>query len=351
MLKGVCVGTGYFSPFHYEAWRRLSDVEIVGICDLDIEKAQQLTADFFTAPPQYNSDFKALLAATQPDFVDIITPPNTHLDLVKTAVDAGVKAIICQKPLAPNLEEAEQIVAYTAAKNVRLMVHENFRFQPWHQEIKKLIVEQVIGNQLFSLHWRMRMGDGWQSDAYIARQPYFRTMPRLLIYETGIHWIDVCRFLFGEVDNVFSKHYKRNADIAGEDAGLVLLEHTEGVLSTLDMSRFNEPNYPNPRLTFGEILIDGNGGSIRLYADGKITIQKLGEDERVHFYPFENKNFAGDCVFYTQKHFIDSVLHQKSFDTEGSVYLKNMILQEAVYQSAQEKKEKQFLFLTLLDKE
>ena len=70
-----------------------------------------------------------------------------------------------------------------------------------------------------------------------------------------------------------------------------------------------------------------------------------------YIYPFENKNFAGDCVFYTQKHFIDSVLHQKSFDTEGSVYLKNMILQEAVYQSAQEKKEKQFLFLTLLDKE
>lgn len=344
MLKGVCVGTGYFSQFHYEAWSRLSDAEIVGICDLDIDKAKHVTADFFknsppsrnnrdVVPPQYNSNFKALLAETLPDFVDIITPPNTHFDLVKTAVEAGVKAIMCQKPLAPTLEEAEQIVAYAAAKNVRLMVHENFRFQPWHQEIKKLLTAQAIGNQLFSLYWRMRMGDGWQSDAYLARQPYFRTMPRLLIYETGIHCIDVCRFLFGEIDTVFSKLYKRNAEIAGEDAGIVLLEHTEGAISTLDMSRYNEPNYPNPRLTFGEILIEGNGGSLRLYADGRITIQTLGEAEGEHQYTFENKNFAGDCVFFTQKHFVDCLLNEKPFDTEGSVYLKNMVVQEAIYKT------------------
>jgi D-apiose dehydrogenase len=103
------------------------------------------------------------------------------------------------------------------------------------------------------------------------------------------------------------------------------------------MSRFNEPNYPNSRLTFGEILIEGNGGSLRLYADGKITIQKLGEAETVHPYPFDNKNFAGDCVFYTQQHFIECILQKKPFDTEGGLYLKNLKVQEAVYQSQLEK--------------
>jgi D-apiose dehydrogenase len=347
-LKGVCIGTGYFSQFHYEAWSRISEVEIVGICDLDIEKAKQTTAQYFknTPPqfrqnrdfvPQYSNDFKALLSKTQPDFVDIITPPNTHFELIKTAIAAGVKNIICQKPLAPTFQEAKKLVNYAEKKGVRLMVHENFRFQPWHQEIKRLIREGVIGNQIFSLHWRMRMGDGWQSDAYLARQPYFRTMPRLLIYETGIHFIDVCRFLCGEVESVFSKLYKRNKEIAGEDAGLVILEHQNNSVSTLDMSRFNEPNYPNSRLTFGEILIEGNGGSLRLYADGRITIQKLGEAETAHPYPFDNKNFAGDCVFYTQQHFIECIFQKKPFDTEGGLYLKNLKIQEAVYQSANEK--------------
>jgi predicted dehydrogenase len=345
-LKGVCIGTGYFSQFHYEAWSRLSEVEIVGICDLDLEKAKQLTQPFFkNTPPQYNFDFGVLLSETKPDFVDIITPPNTHFDLIKMAVKSGVKNIICQKPLAPSFKEAKQIVTYVEKHKIRFMVHENFRFQPFHQEIKKLLDAQTIGNQIFSLHWRMRMGDGWQTDAYLARQPYFRTMPRLLIYETGIHFIDVCRFWFGEVENVFSKLYKRNQGIVGEDAGLVLLEHTPdksgqvaGVLSTLDMSRYNEPNYDNPRLTFGEITIDGNGGTIRLYSDGKITIQKLGEAETSHSYPFDNKNFAGDCVYFTQKHFIDCILSKKTFDTEGGVYLKNIAVQEAVYQSSKKHK-------------
>jgi D-apiose dehydrogenase len=332
MLKGVCIGTGYFSQFHYEAWSRMPEVEIAGICDLDLDKAEQGTMPFFKGrPPQYSTDFTALLQTIKPDFVDIITPPDTHSDLIKIAVGQGVKNIICQKPLAPTYEAAKDIVAFTQAHNVRFMVHENFRFQPFHQEIKRLLAAQIIGNQIFSLHWRMRMGDGWQEDAYLARQPYFRTMPRLLIYETGIHCIDVCRFWFGEVDTVFSRLYKRNPDIAGEDTGIVLLEHSGGTISTLDMSRYNEPNYDNPRLTFGELTIDGNKGSIRLYGDGRITIQPLGEAEQQHPYALEIKNFAGDCVYFTQKHFIDCLLQKTPFDTEGSDYLKNIEVQEAIY--------------------
>ena len=337
-LKGICIGTGYFSQFHYEAWSRISAVEIVGICDLDLEKAKQRTMPFFKNTPQYSNDFQSLLRDVKPDFVDIITPPITHFDLIKTAVKQGVKNIICQKPLALSFKEAKAIVAYAQKHKVRFMVHENFRFQPFHQEIKKLLQAQIIGNQIFSLHWRMRMGDGWQSDAYLARQPYFRTMPQLLIYETGIHFIDVCRFWFGEVDTVFAKLYKRHKDIVGEDAGIVLLEHTEGVITTLDMSRYNEPNYDNPRLTFGELTIDGNKGTIRLCGDGRITIQKLGETEQPHSYPLDIKNFAGDCVYFTQKHFTNCLLSEKSFDTEGGIYLKNIAVQEAVYQSSKKHK-------------
>jgi D-apiose dehydrogenase len=335
-LKGVCIGTGYFSQFHYEAWSRLSAVQIVGICDLDVDKARDWTLPFFqNTPPQYNADFRQLLAATQPDFVDIITPPNTHFDLVKTAVDSGIKNIICQKPLAPSFAEAKKMVAYAEKRGVRLMVHENFRFQPFYRELKRLMTEGVIGDTIFSIAHKMRMGDGWQTDAYMARQPYFRTMPRLLIYETGIHFIDVLRFLVGDIASVYARLRKLNPDIAGEDCGQIMMEHSGGVVSTLDMNRYNEPNYDNPRLTFGEMTIEGNGGTMRLYGDGRITIQKLGAVETPHFYHFDIKNFAGDCVFFTQKHFIESLLQKTPFDTEGGDYLKNLVVQEAIYQSAQ----------------
>jgi predicted dehydrogenase len=277
-----------------------------------------------------------MLDKEQPDFMDIITPPETHLEFCREAFKRKIDVIV-QKPLAPSIEEASQIVKEAKAAGVRLMVHENFRFQPWYREIKKLLNEKVIGEKLFSAYFRMRMGDGWGEDAYLNRQPYFRDMPRLLVYETGIHFIDTFRYLFGEVKEVYAKLRKLNPVIAGEDAGLVHFEFENGVQSVWDANRYNEPNYDNARYTFGEMLIEGNAGSLRLYPNGNITIKTLGWPERLHAYPHANINFAGDCVYATQKHFVDCLLGRTDFETSGDEYLRNIYVQEAVYASHKNK--------------
>ncbi|WP_373512749.1 Gfo/Idh/MocA family protein, partial [Persicitalea sp.] len=329
-LKGVCVGAGYFAKFHYEAWQRIPSVGITAVADTDIEAAKAVASKF--GIPKTYPDFAEMLRAEKPDFVDVITPPATHLIFCKIAADLGVN-IIVQKPLAPTLSEAEELVEYCAKMGVRLMVHENFRFQPWHREIKKLLNEQAIG-KLSNLNFRMRMGDGWQPDAYLARQPYFRTMPQLLIYETGIHFIDTFRFLAGEVESVFAQLKKLNPDIAGEDAGTVFFNFESGANGIYDANRYNESNFLNARYTFGDFLVEGGGGSIRLYNDGKLTIQKLGETEKTHVYQHENRNFSGDCVFFTQGHFVASLINNLPFETSGEAYLKNIRVQEAIYASS-----------------
>ena len=144
-------------------------------------------------------------------------------------------SIICQKPFAPTIEEAERIVALAATDGVRLMVHENFRFQPWHREIKKLLEEGVIGEKLHTLTFTSRMGDGWGPEAYLGRQPYFRTMPRLLVYETGVHFIDTFRFLAGEVRQVYAVLRRLNPVIAGEDCGLLVFTFESGFATTLPL--------------------------------------------------------------------------------------------------------------------
>jgi predicted dehydrogenase len=181
----------------------------------------------------------------------------------------------------------------------------------------------------------MRTGDGWGDDAYLARQPYFRTMPKLLIFETGVHFIDTFRYLGGEVEAVYANLRKLNPVIAGEDAGLVVFEFASGAIGAWDANRFNECNDPDPRFTFGEFLVEGNGGSIRLYLDGRITVQRLGEAEVEHEYPHPRQAFAGDCVYTTQRHFIDSMLNDQPFETDGDEYLRTLAVQEAVYQSAE----------------
>jgi predicted dehydrogenase len=301
------------------------------MCNRNRERAQPILEKWRIA--RHYTDYREMLEREKPDFVDIITPPPTHLEMCEAAADLGIH-VMCQKPLAPTLKEAEQIVKYTDKAGIRFMVHENWRFQPWHREIKKLLEAGTIGEQLHSLAFRMRMGDGWGGDAYIPRQPYFREYPRLLVYETGVHFIDTFRYLAGEIRRVYSILRRLNPVIAGEDCGVVLFEFSSGAVGQWDANRYNESNYANPRYTFGEFLVEGNGGSIRLYSEGRLTIQPLGEAERPHEYKHERRNFAGDCCYTTQRHFIDRMLDGQPFETNGPEYLKTLAVQEAVYASA-----------------
>ena len=330
-LRGAAVGAGYFSQFHFDAWSRIDEVDFVAVCDVDGANAERAANEY--AIPEQFADFATMLDKVKPDFVDIITRPDSHLELVKQAADRGIP-IICQKALAPSIDEARQIVHVAQAAGVPLMVHENFRFQPWYREIKRLIRDGAVGDRLHSIAFQCRTGDGWQPDAYLSRQPYFRQMPRLLIFETGVHFVDTYRYLAGEIDGVYASLRKLNPDIVGEDTGMVLFEFASGAQGIWDANRFNEPTSPEARFTFGEALVEGNGGSIRLSGDGQLTLQQLGDSPQPINYRVENRGFAGDCVYATQRHFVECLQSNTPFETSGLEYLKSLSVVEAIYQSA-----------------
>lgn len=330
-LKGVAIGAGYFSKFQYEAWTRIPEVEITALCNSNKERAKNIMEPY--GVKNHYTDYKEMILKEKPDFVDIITPPETHFEMCKFAADNGVH-IICQKPLAPTFEESQKIVDYVSSKNVRFVVHENFRFQPWHREIKEIINAGDIGD-LFSLNFKSRMGDGWGEDAYLSRQPYFRDYKKLLIYETGVHFIDTFRYHAGEIKSVFALLKRLNPVIKGEDSALMILNFENESHAVWDANRYNENNFKKQRYTFGEYLIDGSKGSIRLYSDGNITVQKLGEVEKNHNYIHNDIGFAGDCCYIFQRDFIDKLLSSASFETSGENYLKTLQAQEAVYKSAE----------------
>lgn len=332
-LKGVCIGAGYFSHFQYEAWQRIPEVEITAFSNRDQQRAKQVMDRFGFA--KCYADYREMFELEKPDFVDIITPPPSHKEICAEAARRQIH-IICQKPLAPSLAQAKDIVANAAAAGVRFMVHENFRFQPWYRAIKRLLEDKAIGETLFSLSFRSRMGDGWGQNAYIPRQPYFRDYPRLLVYENGVHFIDTYRYLAGEISRVTAWLRRLNPVIRGEDSGLIVFEFTSGALGTWDANRYNETTATNPRYTFGDFLVEGNGGSIRLSNDSRLTLQQLGEKEVEVDYERADKNFAGDCCFLTQRHFVDRLLDGRPFETSGDDYLRTLAVQEAVYQSGKE---------------
>ncbi len=334
-LKGVCIGAGYFSQFQYSAWTRIPEVEIVAACNRNQDKAKTVAAKF-GIPNTYGIDqLGEMLDTEKPDFIDIITPPETHLEIVKAAAQRGI-AIICQKPLAPTAEESAAIVSVARDAKVPFLVHENWRWQPWYREMKRQLDAGSIG-ELFSISVRMRMGDGWPEDAYLARQPFFRDYPRLLVYETGVHFLDTFRYLGGEVESVYARLQQRNSIIKGEDAGQIVVGLKSGGTAILDASRYNEAETADPRYTFGTMRIDGSQGHMELDTEGNITLKQLGLDPKKLDYHHERIDFAGDCVYNLQRHFTNRMLEGLPFESTGEDYLKTIALVEACYESANTK--------------
>jgi predicted dehydrogenase len=330
-LRGVGIGAGYFAPFQYEAWTRLPGVAIVAMSNRTEASAREIMARH--AVPKFYRDWREMIDKENPDFVDIITPPETHEEICAYAAARGVH-IICQKPLAPSLAESERIVRLADDAGVRFMVHENWRWQPWYREVKRIQTAGTIG-EFTHVDFKMRMGDGWGADAYLARQPFFRAYPRLLIYETGVHFIDTFRYLLGPVTKVYASTRRLNSVIQGEDSAQVMLTFSGGATALWDANRYNESEARNPRYTFGLLRIDGTKGHLTMDSESNVRIKRLGEEAYQHEYSREPRNFAGDCVFFLQQHFVECMRSGEPFEANGRDYLETIRVVEAAYESAQ----------------
>lgn len=324
----ACLGAGYFAQFHLEAWQRLPDADLVALCDQD--PAQR--ADW--PVPGYD-DFAQMLAETKPDLVDIITPPPTHAGAIRDALIHKPKAIICQKPFCTSLEEARDVTSEAEAAGVPLIIHENFRFQPWYRVISDTMREGRIGTP-HQVTFRLRTGDGQGPRAYLDRQPYFQTMPRLLIHETGVHWIDTFRFLMGEPTSVYADLRRLNPVIAGEDAGYFLMGFDGGGRALFDGNRLLDHAAESCRVTLGEAVLEGSEGTLSLSGDGSVHLRPFGtQDQTCLLAPRDWPGFGGDCVARLQAHVLAGLATGR-FENEARDYLKVLEIEAAIYQSAQD---------------
>lgn len=330
MTKRIAViGGGFFSQFHYDAWERL-DVDVVGVCDLDISVAETRAAAYPDC--QAYDDLGRMLSEQSPDLLDIVTPPTTHLEIIKHALEFGVP-VICQKPFCGGIDGAREAAELMQTSGIPIVVHENFRFQPWYGEIKSNLDTGVLGD-VYEGTFRLRPGDGQGPDAYLARQPYFQKMPRFLVHETLVHIIDVFRYLFGDVASVYADLRQLNPVIAGEDAGVIVLTFVDGRRAVIDGNRLVDHVAENRRLVMGDMWIEGSDGVIRLNGDGGLFTRSHDSNKEDEIaYDWQNVGFGGDCVYRLNKHVLECLADGTPPMNTATAYLDNLRIVDAVYAS------------------
>ncbi len=333
-IKTISVGGGYFAQFHLEAWQRLPNINLAAIVDTNANTHDTLKKEFPEALV-FDSLEKAA-RQVDADIVDLVTPPATHHSLIKTALKCCPKAlIVCQKPFCDSLSVATATTALATQQGREIVVHENFRFQPWYTKIKSLLNNKAVG-QALQVTFRLRPGDGQGVNAYLDRQPYFQQMKRFLIHETGVHWIDVFRYLLGEPNAVSADLRRINPAIAGEDAGHFIFHYDNGLRAHFDGNRLLDHAADNTRHTMGEMMIEGTEGTITLNGDGEISLRCFSNKAPQSIpYDFELIGFGADCVRLLQAHVVDHLLHQTPLQNKASDYLQNLRIEEAIYTAAQ----------------
>ena len=177
-LKFAILGTGFWSRFQLAGWYELAGVECMALYNRTRLKAEQL-AEEFDVPSVYD-DAEALLANEQLDFVDIITDVDTHARFVHLAAAHGLP-VICQKPMAPDLDTARDMVEACERAGVPLMIHENWRWQHPIRQFKRVLDEGDVG-QPFRAHILYA-----NSFPVFENQPFLKELEQFILTDIGSH--------------------------------------------------------------------------------------------------------------------------------------------------------------------
>jgi predicted dehydrogenase len=328
-LRGVLIGCGFFADNHLHAWNDIEDVTIVAVCDRDRTRAEAAARKHGIAAVY--DDAQAMLVGERPDFVDVATTVQSHRPLVELVAAHGVP-VICQKPFALSLADAEAMVQACAAAGVPLMVHENFRWQAPMLAAAAVIRSGAIGTPYFG-----RVSFRHDFDIY-QKQPYLATDERFVILDLGIHLIDVARALFGEVRSLAARTASINPIVRGEDVATLLLGHAGGATSVVDCS-FYAHRDPNP---FPQTLleIDGDRGSLligqdylmRLVTPAGTEVRDVSPPGRAWTDP--PFGVVQDSVFNIERHWIECLRSGREPATSGRDNLRTLALAFAAYDSA-----------------
>jgi predicted dehydrogenase len=192
-IKTAVFGTGFMGRVHTEGIRRLGNVEVAAIAASSGEKARKFADE--VSVEGATGDFHSILKDPSIDAVHVCTPNALHFPMAMAALKAG-KHVLCEKPLATSVDEATQLVAIAAEKNLANCTFHNLRYYPLVQQMRRMREAGELGEiyavqGTYSQDWLLYDTDwNWRIDsAANGRSRCFA--------DIGTHWCDMVEHITG----------------------------------------------------------------------------------------------------------------------------------------------------------
>lgn len=204
-LRVGIIGTGMaFERLHYPAYQELRDqYEIAALCDKDLDKAQEWAQKLGIPGTNVYNDHREMIKRTDLDIFDIMVPIDRNFIVTEEVAKAG-KPIICEKPLAPNMEQARAHAGLPRKYNIPIMIAENYRYNEEIDLIRDILRTEKAGKPVYFMQNRVMNfpKDMWE-DKFAARE--WRQHPEFsggVILDTAVHDMAALRHFFGAVGEV-----------------------------------------------------------------------------------------------------------------------------------------------------
>lgn len=265
-INFAIVGCGNIADFHADALRKISDAQLVAVCDNVKEKVEALAGKYQAAA---FSAYEELLQRKDIDVVNICLPSGLHEEFTVKAAEAG-KHVIVEKPLDIDLGKCDRMIKTCRKNNVKLCVIFPSRFKKSSSFVKRALDEKRLGRLVLGearVNW-------FRSDDYYASGAWRGTWKLDgggAVMNQAIHSIDLLQYFMGDVESVFAYADTLSKDIEVEDSAVAVLRFKNNALGIITASTSAYPGFD------AEIGIYGNKGSIKL-AGGNIKSWEFTEN-------------------------------------------------------------------------
>lgn len=248
---------------------------ITAICGRSADRAQAM-ADRWDVPV-VAPDWRTMLERDDLDAVIVASPNDTHHEITMAALDRGL-AVLCEKPIAMDVAQAYEMADAAARAGVTTMVPFTYRSMPTNRHVHRLVQDGFVGDPY---HLSMRYFSGFARDGEYAWRFDEELAGSGILGDLGSHWLDMARWLLGEVTAV-SAHSDRFVPraprpdgteyVRAEDHAVMSVRFESGASATLQISAVAWEGTPFGQVH--ELDLHGSGGTIHARIDWD-TVQEV----------------------------------------------------------------------------